>query len=131
MAQLNLYTVGPIFLGILILGPFLIQLFGVDEASTAYPWLVLLALGQLTNAFAGPVLNILNMTGYEKSAQYHAYYRGAQYRHPLCLYRSAGPRRGSSDHGDHDGLEHLGGLPRLQIPRGHRGSVFDKIRRHG
>jgi len=69
VAQLNLITAGPIFLGILILGPFLIQLFGVEEASTAYPWLVLLAVGQLTNAFAGPVLNILNMTGYEKSAR--------------------------------------------------------------
>ena len=62
-------TISFIFLGILILGPFLIQLFGVEEASTAYPWLVLLAVGQLTNAFAGPVLNILNMTGYEKSAR--------------------------------------------------------------
>ena len=35
----------------------------------AYPWLVILAIGQLTNAFAGPVMNILNMTGYEKSAR--------------------------------------------------------------
>ena len=43
----------------------------------------------------------------------------------LVLIPLYGPRRGSSDYGDHDGLEHLGGLPRLQIPRGHRGSVFD------
>ncbi|HCP41133.1 MAG TPA: hypothetical protein DIT65_04995, partial [Cryomorphaceae bacterium] len=69
VAQLNLITAGPIFIGIISFGPFLIQLFGVEEASAAHLWLVLLAVGQLTNAFAGPVLNILNMTGYEKSAR--------------------------------------------------------------
>ena len=40
-----------------------------NDPWTAYPWLVILACGQLANAFAGPVLNILNMTGYEKNAQ--------------------------------------------------------------
>ena len=69
VAQLNLVTAGPIFLAIVFLGPILISLFGVAHANEAYPWLILLAIGQLTNAFAGPVLNILNMTGYEKSAQ--------------------------------------------------------------
>lgn len=69
VAQLNLVTAGPIFLAIVFLGPILISLFGVAHANEAYPWLILLAMGQLTNAFAGPVLNILNMTGYEKSAQ--------------------------------------------------------------
>jgi len=69
VAQLNLITAGPIFLAIVFLGPILISLFGVAHANEAYPWLILLAVGQLTNAFAGPVLNILNMTGYEKSAQ--------------------------------------------------------------
>jgi O-antigen/teichoic acid export membrane protein len=69
IATLNLVTAGPIFLGIIALGPFLIGLFGVNDPWTAYPWLVILACGQLANAFAGPVLNILNMTGHEKSAQ--------------------------------------------------------------
>jgi O-antigen/teichoic acid export membrane protein len=69
VATLNLYTAGPIFLLIVLLGPFLIGLFGVESAQKAYPWLLILALGQLANAFAGPVLNVLNMTGYEKSAR--------------------------------------------------------------
>ena len=69
VAQLNLYTAGPTFLLILFLGPFLIGIFGVENPVAAYPWLILLAFGQLTNAFAGPVMNILNMTGYEKSAR--------------------------------------------------------------
>ena len=69
VAQLNLVTAGPIFLAIVFLGPILISLFGVAHAKEAYPWLILLSIGQLTNAFAGPVLNILNMTGYERSAQ--------------------------------------------------------------
>jgi O-antigen/teichoic acid export membrane protein len=69
VATLNLYTAGPIFLVIVILGPWLIGLFGVESAVQAYPWLLILALGQLANAFAGPVLNVLNMTGYEKSAR--------------------------------------------------------------
>jgi O-antigen/teichoic acid export membrane protein len=69
VAQLNLLTAGPIFLIVLFFGPFLIQIFGVDNPHAAYPWLALLAIGQLTNAFAGPVMNILNMTGYEKSAR--------------------------------------------------------------
>ena len=69
VAQLNLFTAGPIFLIVLFFGPFLISIFGVENPSVAYPWLILLALGQLTNAFAGPVMNILNMTGYEKSAR--------------------------------------------------------------
>ena len=69
VAQLNLYTAGPIFLIVLFFGPFLISIFGVENPSVAYPWLILLAIGQLTNAFAGPVMNILNMTGYEKSAR--------------------------------------------------------------
>jgi O-antigen/teichoic acid export membrane protein len=66
---LNLYTAGPTFLLVLFLGPFLIGIFGVENPVAAYPWLILLAFGQLTNAFAGPVMNILNMTGYEKSAR--------------------------------------------------------------
>jgi len=41
----------------------------VAGAASAYPWLLILAFGQLINAFAGPGLNILNMTGYEKSAR--------------------------------------------------------------
>lgn len=69
VAQLNLITAGPIFIGIIALGPWLIELFGTTSGSQAYPWLVILAFGQLINAFAGPVLNILNMTGYEKSAR--------------------------------------------------------------
>ena len=69
VATLNLYTAGPIFLVIVLFGPFLIGLFGVESAVQAYPWLLILALGQLANAFAGPVLNVLNMTGYEKSAR--------------------------------------------------------------
>ncbi|HAR21656.1 MAG TPA: hypothetical protein DCR47_03745, partial [Cryomorphaceae bacterium] len=55
VATLNLYTAGPIFLVIVILGPWLIGLFGVESAVQAYPWLLILALGQLANAFAGPV----------------------------------------------------------------------------
>jgi O-antigen/teichoic acid export membrane protein len=39
------------------------------STAEAYTFLVILAIGQLANAFAGPVLNILNMTGYEKSAR--------------------------------------------------------------
>ena len=69
VAQLNLLSAGPIFLIVLFFGPFLISIFGVENPSVAYPWLILLAIGQLTNAFAGPVMNILNMTGYEKSAR--------------------------------------------------------------
>ena len=69
VASMNLVTAGPIFLAIIGLGPFLIGLFGVHNPWEAYPWLIALAIGQLANAFAGPVLNILNMTGYEKSAQ--------------------------------------------------------------
>ena len=69
VARLNLITAGPIFVGIVIFGPWLIGMFGVSTASAAYPWLVILAFGQLINAFAGPGLNILNMTGYEKSAR--------------------------------------------------------------
>jgi len=69
VARLNLITAGPIFVGILLFGPWLIGMFGVSTASAAYPWLVILAFGQLINAFAGPGLNILNMTGYEKSAR--------------------------------------------------------------
>lgn len=69
IAALNLYTAGPIFLAIVILGPFLIGLFGVAEVGEAYTYLIILSLGQLANAFAGPVLNVLNMTGYEKSAR--------------------------------------------------------------
>lgn len=69
VATLNLYTAGPIFLMIVFMGPWLIEMFGVTSASKAYPWLLILALGQLANAFAGPVLNVLNMTGYEKSAR--------------------------------------------------------------
>ena len=69
IATMNLITAGPIFFGIIALGPFLIGLFGVNDPWTAYPWLVILACGQLANAFAGPVLNVLNMTGYEKSAR--------------------------------------------------------------
>ena len=41
---------------IVLLGPWLIGLFGVESAVQAYPWLLILALGQLANAFAGPVL---------------------------------------------------------------------------
>ena len=69
VARLNLITAGPIFVGIVLFGPWLIGMFGVSTASAAYPWLVILAFGQLINAFAGPGLNILNMTGYEKSAR--------------------------------------------------------------
>lgn len=69
VAQLNLLTAGPIFLIVLFFGSFLVKIFGVDNPQMAYPWLVILAIGQLTNAFAGPVMNILNMTGYEKSAR--------------------------------------------------------------
>jgi O-antigen/teichoic acid export membrane protein len=69
VARLNLLTAGPIFIGIVLLGPWLISMFGVSTASSAYPWLLILAFGQLINAFAGPGLNILNMTGYEKSAR--------------------------------------------------------------
>jgi O-antigen/teichoic acid export membrane protein len=69
VAQLNLFTAGSIFLIVLFFGSSLIGIFGVESPSDAYPWLILLAIGQLTNAFAGPVMNILNMTGYEKSAR--------------------------------------------------------------
>ncbi len=69
VAQLNLLTAGPIFLIVLFFGSFLVKIFGVDNPQMAYPWLVILAIGQLINAFAGPVMNILNMTGYEKSAR--------------------------------------------------------------
>jgi len=69
VARLNLITAGPIFVGIVVLGPWLISMFGVAGAASAYPWLLILAFGQLINAFAGPGLNILNMTGYEKSAR--------------------------------------------------------------
>lgn len=69
VAQLNLITAGPIFLMIAFGGPFFIKLFGVQDPGSSYLWLILLCVGQLTNAFAGPVLNILNMTGYEKSAR--------------------------------------------------------------
>ena len=69
VAQLNLITSGPIFIFIILFGTSLIGIFGVSDPSQAYPWLVVLAFGQLTNAFSGPVLNILNMTGYEKSAR--------------------------------------------------------------
>ena len=69
VAQLNLITSGPVFVVILLFGTSLIGIFGVSDPSEAYPWLVVLAFGQLTNAFSGPVLNILNMTGYEKSAR--------------------------------------------------------------
>ena len=68
VAQLNLLTAGR-FLIVLFFGSFLVKIFGVDNPQMAYPWLVILAIGQLTNAFAGPVMNILNMTGYEKSAR--------------------------------------------------------------
>ena len=69
VAQLNLITSGPIFIVILLFGTSLIGFFGVSNPAQAYPWLIVLAFGQLTNAFSGPVLNILNMTGYEKSAR--------------------------------------------------------------
>ena len=69
IATLNLVTSAPIFIGIVVLGPYLIGFFEVNDPWGSYSWLVILALGQLANAFAGPVLNILNMTGYEKSAQ--------------------------------------------------------------
>jgi O-antigen/teichoic acid export membrane protein len=69
IAQFNLISAGPSFIVIVGLGSYLIGLFGVENATMAYPWLVLLAIGQLANAFAGPVLNILNMTGHEVSAR--------------------------------------------------------------
>lgn len=69
VAHLNLITAGPIFLSIIILGPFLLQMFDIQNPNAAYPFLAVLSLGQLANAFSGPVLNILNMTGYEQSAR--------------------------------------------------------------
>ena len=69
VAMMNLLTAGPIFLGIIVLGPFLLGMFGLENTTEAYTFLAILSIGQLANAFAGPVLNVLNMTGHETSAR--------------------------------------------------------------
>lgn len=69
VATINLITAGPIFLGIVVLGSWLLTLFGLEDVSAAYSWLTVLAIGQVVNAFCGPVMYLLNMTGYEKQAR--------------------------------------------------------------
>lgn len=49
---------------LIIMGKFILSLFGQDF-SAAYLLLIILIVGQLVNAFAGPVGLILNMTGYQ------------------------------------------------------------------
>ncbi len=55
----------PVLLGLLILGPWILALFG-EEFKTAYLALVLLTLGQAVNASTGPVGFLLTMTGHER-----------------------------------------------------------------
>ncbi len=67
-AKLNFITSFPIFVGVMALAGFLMNLFG-DEFAGGTSLLYVLALGQLYNASCGSVLNLLNMTGHERKVQ--------------------------------------------------------------
>lgn len=54
-------------IALVVFGKYLLQLFG-PEFATAYPVLVIMLAGQIVNAFAGPVVLLLNMTGHQGDA---------------------------------------------------------------
>ena len=64
-AKLNLLASLPLFVGILIFGPWLLSLFG-NEFKAGATVLGILAIGQFYNTACGSVLNLLNMAGKEK-----------------------------------------------------------------
>lgn len=57
----------PVCLGIVIFGKFILSLFG-PEFVDGYAALIILALGQLANAFAGPTGFLMSMTGHQREA---------------------------------------------------------------
>ena len=63
---LNVAFSVPAFAGILIVGPTVLKWFG-PEFMEGYSCLVWLAVGQLSMTLCGPVLYLLNMTGFERT----------------------------------------------------------------